>query len=57
MFGIGNVVLKVIPLRNPEESELPEDYPFLSEVEDVLKEITVTRTVGQKCDGFIKVLG
>ncbi|THH12399.1 hypothetical protein EW145_g61 [Phellinidium pouzarii] len=61
VFGIGNVVLKVVPLLD-EESDLSAtwtaewDSPPVSEVKDVLKEILITRAMGEICKGFIKLL-
>ncbi|KAG6842041.1 hypothetical protein C0991_003567 [Blastosporella zonata] len=62
VFGIGDVVLKVIPLRNEsndvESSEdMDEDEgPAPSDARDVLKEIIVTEAMGQVCDRFVKLL-
>lgn len=61
VFGIGNVVLKIIPLFD-EDHDVSEtwtaswDPPPVSEVQDVLKEIVVTRAMGEICKGFIKLL-
>ena len=58
VFGIGDVVLKVIPLRD-ESSHVtlnPEDCPAPSDAKDVLNEIIVTRAMGETCDGFVKLL-
>ena len=69
VFGIGDVVLKVIPLRdesaddpstgkltmNANSGEL-EDGPAPSDAKDVRKEIIVTRAMGEVCDGFVKLL-
>lgn len=60
VFGIGDVVLKIIPLR--DESKRPRDHnddrdePAPSDAKDVLKEIVVTRAMGEICDGFVKLL-
>jgi serine/threonine-protein kinase haspin len=58
VFGIGNVVLKIIPLRNEEDTVVDTDIdsPSPSDAKDVLKEINVTRSMGEICDGFIKLL-
>ena len=61
VFGIGNIVLKIIPLLNEEmDASLtwtsPKESPPVSEVGDVLKEILVTRAMGEMCKGFIKLL-
>jgi serine/threonine-protein kinase haspin len=61
VFGIGNVVLKVIPLRDDTSASAPTpisepETPFPSEAKDVLKEIIVTRAMGEMCDGFVKLL-
>lgn len=60
VFGIGNVVLKVIPLREDTSASAPTisetETPFPSEAKDVLKEIIVTRAMGEVCDGFVKLL-
>jgi serine/threonine-protein kinase haspin len=61
VFGIGNVVLKVIPLRDDTSASAPTpmselETPFPSEAKDVLKEMIVTRAMGEVCDGFIKLL-
>ncbi|KAF7970796.1 hypothetical protein HWV62_23082 [Athelia sp. TMB] len=59
VFGIGNVVLKVIPLRDETvsaDSSPDVETPFPSDAKDVLKEMIVTRAVGEVCDGFVKLL-
>lgn len=61
VFGIGNVVLKVIPLRDDTSASAPTpisdiEIPFPSEAKDVLKEMIVTRAMGAVCDGFVKLL-
>lgn len=59
VFGIGSVVLKVIPLTNEDvESTYDSDLnaPPTSDAKDVLKEILVTRTMGEICKGFIKLI-
>lgn len=58
VFGIGDVVLKIIPIRFEEEStqlETPE-IPAPSDAKDVLKEIIVTREIGEICDKFVRLL-
>ena len=85
VFGIGDVVLKIIPLRDetpngrakgptptqawsksksksavaygnaPQERE-ERDGPPPSDAKDVLKEMIVTRAMGDICDGFVKLL-
>lgn len=61
VFGIGDVVLKVIPLSDEDiksggagfgEAETPAP----SNARDVLKEMIVTRAMGEMCDGFVKLL-
>ncbi|KAF9569114.1 hypothetical protein CPC08DRAFT_813270 [Agrocybe pediades] len=59
VFGIGDVVLKVIPLR--DESKVPESLseeegPPPSDATDVRKEIIVTRAMGEVHDGFVKLM-
>ena len=60
VFGIGDVVLKVIPLRDESETgqKFPpqEDGPAPSDAKDVRKEIIVTRAMGEVYDGFVKLL-
>jgi serine/threonine-protein kinase haspin len=82
VFGIGDVVLKVIPLRDegtvnvkgrtptqtaigkpkPKYGErneiqvLVEEGPPPSDAKDVLKEVIVTRAMGDMCEGFVKLL-
>ena len=58
VFGIGDVVLKVIPLRFEAEPMQPEtvEMPASSDAKDVLKEIIVTGEVGGICDKFVKLL-
>lgn len=61
VFAIGDVVLKVIPLRNEtmasQASNDDVDWPCESDCKDVLQEIKVTRELGNTCPGFIKLLG
>jgi serine/threonine-protein kinase haspin len=58
VFGIGDVVLKIIPIRFEEESTHPEmvEIPAPSDAKDVLKEIIVTRATGEICDKFVELL-
>lgn len=59
VFGIGDVVLKVIPLMDEDnESNLDNsaELPSMSEARDVIKEIIVTRAMGNMCDGFTTLL-
>ena len=59
VFGIGDVVLKIIHLRD-ETRNGPlaggADSPEVSEAKDVLKEIIVTRAMGECCVGFTELL-
>ncbi|KAI9068524.1 hypothetical protein FKP32DRAFT_1587628 [Trametes sanguinea] len=60
VFGIGGVVLKIVPLRD-EERAAEADYsevegPAPSDAKDVLKEIIVTRAMGATCPGFVELL-
>jgi serine/threonine-protein kinase haspin len=85
VFGIGDVVLKIVPLRdetpkrvvngptpsqarnrnksNPasygtvsQGQEEERDGPPPSDAKDVLKEVIVTRAMGDMCEGFVKLL-
>jgi serine/threonine-protein kinase haspin len=61
VFGIGDVVLKVIPIRDESEagqSFTPgeEEGPAPSDAKDVRKEIIVTRAMGEVYNGFVKLL-
>jgi hypothetical protein len=63
VFGIGDVVLKVIPLRDEDAdaSQISldggvEDGPSPSDAKDVLKEMIVTRAMGEMCEGFVDLL-
>ncbi|KAJ7639096.1 hypothetical protein FB45DRAFT_827867 [Roridomyces roridus] len=61
VFGIGDVVLKVIPLRDETQRRLRNtatdvEGPAETDAKDVLKEIIVTRAMGDICDGFVKLL-
>ncbi|KAG2013306.1 other/Haspin protein kinase [Coprinopsis cinerea AmutBmut pab1-1] len=60
VFGIADVVLKVIPLRDESapgaiSTEL-EEGPPPSDAQDVRKEIIVTRAMGEVYGGFVKFL-
>ncbi|KAJ7584259.1 hypothetical protein C8J56DRAFT_1089780 [Mycena floridula] len=61
VFGIGDVVLKIIPIRDTSENRRsvgPSDAeePYSTDPGDVLKELIVTRAMGQVCDGFVELL-
>jgi len=58
VFGIGDVVLKVIPLRDEANSSSNDesDGPAPSDAGDVRKEIVVTRAMGEVHDGFVELL-
>jgi serine/threonine-protein kinase haspin len=57
VFGIGDVVLKIIPLRDEESPARDDvDTPAPSDAQDVLKEIIVTRAMGEICDGFVNLI-
>ncbi|PFH51288.1 hypothetical protein AMATHDRAFT_3141 [Amanita thiersii Skay4041] len=71
VFGIGDVVLKIIPLRdelaghngivtgpreNARSGRDEREGPAPSDAKDVRKEIIVTRAMGEVCDGFVKLL-
>lgn len=61
VFGIGDVVLKVIPLRDEEIKSggagfSEAETPAPSDAKDVLKEMIVTSAMGEMCDGFVKLL-
>ncbi|KAF7352547.1 Other/Haspin protein kinase [Mycena venus] len=65
VFGIGDVVLKVIPLRDESQRkprphanvyDAEVDGPFATDAKDVLKEIIVTHAMGEVCAGFVKLL-
>ncbi|KAF9534691.1 hypothetical protein CPB83DRAFT_842772 [Crepidotus variabilis] len=58
VFGIGDVVLKVIPLRDETKTHQPdlEDGPAPSDAHDVRKEIIVTRAMGDVYGGYVKLL-
>jgi serine/threonine-protein kinase haspin len=57
VFGIGDVVLKIIPIRNEEgPNEIDAETPAPSDAKDVLKEIVVTQALGEMCNGFVNLL-
>lgn len=57
VFGIGDIVLKIIPIRNEESfDEIDAETPAPSDAKDVLKEIVVTRAMGEMCNGFVNLL-
>jgi hypothetical protein len=57
VFGIGDVVLKIIPIRNEEgPDKIDAETPAPSDAKDVLKEIVVTRAMGEMCNGFVNLL-
>lgn len=61
VFGIGDVVLKVIPLSDEDVKSGGAGFgeaetPAPSNARDVLKEMIVTRAMGEMCDGFVKML-
>jgi serine/threonine-protein kinase haspin len=57
VFGIGDVVLKIIPIRNEEcPDKIDAETPAPSDARDILKEIVVTRALGEMCDGFVNLL-
>ena len=57
VFGIGDVVLKIIPIRNEEgPDEIDAETPAPSDAKDILKEIVVTRAMGEMCNGFVNLL-
>ncbi|KAF5358900.1 hypothetical protein D9758_004820 [Tetrapyrgos nigripes] len=72
VYGIGDVVLKVIPIRDESpglnlsarslkarysgDSSDTQDGPAPSDAKDVLKEIIVTRAMGDVCENFVRLL-
>ncbi|KAI0751003.1 hypothetical protein C8Q80DRAFT_1154949 [Daedaleopsis nitida] len=58
VFGIGDVVLKIVPLRDEECRAVSTDVdgPAPSDAKDVLNEIIVTRAMGATCPGFVELL-
>ena len=59
VFGIGSVVLKIVPLRDESETK-PAVYhvesPPTTYARDILREIAATRLMGELCEGIIKLL-
>ena len=59
VFGIGRVALKVMPLKSEVTAFVADEdieKPSESTPEDVLKEVTITKAMGNVCSGFIKLL-
>jgi serine/threonine-protein kinase haspin len=60
VFGIGSIVLKIIPLQDESAKSpnaLDSETPPPSKASDVLKEITVTRAMADVCgDSFVRLL-
>jgi serine/threonine-protein kinase haspin len=60
VFGVGDVVLKIIPLRDEDlttsQQNATDEQPFTTDAKDVQKEIIVTRAMCQVCQGFVKLL-
>ncbi|KAG8742435.1 hypothetical protein FRC10_001449 [Ceratobasidium sp. 414] len=57
VFGLGGVVVKVVPLRvEGTEAGADIDEPCVSELEDVEKEIAITRAMGEIQSGFITLI-
>ena len=59
VFGIGSVVLKIVPLRDESGTKVggPDvESPPPSDARDVLREIAATRLMGERCEGFTKLL-
>ena len=60
VFGIGDVVLKIVPLRDEghADSALTAEVegPPPSDARDVLKEVIVTSAMGACCSGFVELL-
>ncbi|TFK55565.1 hypothetical protein OE88DRAFT_1765645 [Heliocybe sulcata] len=57
VFGIGDVVLKIVPLRDEDTSKAGRaETPPPSDARDVLREIVVTRAMGEMCAGFVRLL-
>jgi len=60
VFGIGKVALKIMPLKSevrPFTAHEDVEKPFESTPEDVLKEVTITKAMGDICSAFITLLG
>ena len=59
VFGIGGVVLKIVPLRDEsgKKADGPDvESPPPTDARDVLQEIAATRSMGELCEGFTKLL-
>ena len=59
VFGIGSVVLKIVPLRDESETKTDGyrvEPPPPSDARDILQEIAATRLMGELCEGFTKLL-
>ena len=59
VFGIGSVVLKIVPLCDESRRKMDRadvESPPPSDVRDVLQEISATRSMGDICEGFTKLL-
>ena len=58
VFGVGDVVLKIIPLRDESKVNQMDEVegPAPTDAQDVRKEIIVTRAMGEVYGGFIKLL-
>jgi serine/threonine-protein kinase haspin len=57
VFGIGDVVLKIVPIRNEECADnIEAETPAPSDAKDVLNEIVVTYALSEMCDGFVNLL-
>jgi len=59
VFGIGGVVLKIVPLRDESGTKADRydiESPPPSDARDVLQEIAATRLMGERSEGFTKLL-
>jgi serine/threonine-protein kinase haspin len=60
VFGIGSVVLKIVPLHDESTSDAiltNDETPSPSKASDLVKEITVTRSMADVCgDAFVRLL-
>jgi serine/threonine-protein kinase haspin len=57
VFGIGDVVLKIIPLCDESQTNVEEvDGPAPTNAKDVRKEIIVTRAMCEVYSGFVKLM-
>ena len=57
VFGIGDVVLKIIPIHDEEYPDKTDaETPAPSDAKDILQEIVVTRALGEICNGFVNLL-